>query len=303
MGHRKVSWSDLPEELLIPIVDRLENRHDILHVRSVCKEWRRCISLSLVSNKRVLSTLLPHKLKTINRPLSRGGAIFRGSDFYVAIEEVNSGKVLLRRPLSRSVVREILWDSPKLLDLSRFEVEEMGKIYSLRSDKNPNHLFDEEHKVLMLADPNDCKRELTIDDYTVVVLYDTGTIAAINLGSAQVQQVFSKASKFDDICNNKFVLISQVAINRNDESVPKQNDETEVMTMAIAYLGRMLSSVTDQTTTTERRRRDDMVHFQTSKSQTNGNEYLVTVDHADDGADDGVKHANFPPMIGLFAES
>ncbi|KAH9614787.1 hypothetical protein KSS87_022389 [Heliosperma pusillum] len=44
--------------------------------------------------------------------------------------------------------------------------------------------------------------------------------------------------------------IAQVAINRNDESVPKQNDETEVMPMAIAYLGRMLSSVTDQTTTT-----------------------------------------------------
>ncbi|XP_074308463.1 F-box protein SKIP23-like [Silene latifolia] len=230
MSHRKVPWSDLPEELLIPIVDRLENRHDILHVRAVCKEWRRCVSMSLLSNKRVLSTILPHKLRTTNPPLLKGGASFKDADFYgeeppitclilvassiflikpvfnpklppwlVTIEELNPGKVFLRRPLSRSEVGEMPRDFPKLLDLSRFEVEEMGKIYSLRSDDEPNHLFEEEHKVLLLADPNDCNSEFTIGDYTAVVLYDSGSIAAINLGTEKVQQVFLKARKFDDI--------------------------------------------------------------------------------------------------------
>ncbi|XP_074308464.1 F-box protein SKIP23-like [Silene latifolia] len=230
MSHRKVSWSNLPEELLIPIVDRLENRHDILHVRAVCKEWRRCVSLSILSNKRVLSTILPHKLKTTNPPLLKGGASLRDAGFYgqhppttslilvvstiflvkpifcdkllpwlATIEEVNPGKVYLRWPLSRSTVRKMPENFPKLLDLSRFEVEEMGKIYSLRSDEKPNHLFEEEHKVLLLADPNDCKSELTIGDYTAVVLYDSGSIAAINLGTEKVQQVFLKARKFDDI--------------------------------------------------------------------------------------------------------
>ncbi|XP_074299791.1 F-box protein SKIP23-like [Silene latifolia] len=228
--RRNVSWADMPEELLIPIVDRLENRHDILHFRSVCKEWRRCVSLSLLSNKRVLSTLLPHKLRTTNPPLLKEGASFKYADLYgekprttslilvtssiflvkpifnpklspwlVTIEEVNPGKVFLRKPLSRSVVKERLWDFPKLLDLSRFEVEEMGKIYSLRSDDEPNYLFEEEHKVVLLANPNDCKRELTIDDYTAFVLYNAGSIAAINLGTEKVQQVFLKARKFDDI--------------------------------------------------------------------------------------------------------
>ncbi|KAH9611926.1 hypothetical protein KSS87_014544 [Heliosperma pusillum] len=230
MSHRRSPWSDLPEELLIPIVDRLENRQDILHARAVCKEWRRCVSTSLLSNKRILSTLLPHKLKTTNPPLLKGGASVRKAGFYgedppltslvlvassiflikpifnpnlppwlVTIEEVNPGKVFLRRPLSRSFVGEMPSDFPKLLDICRFEVEEMGKIYSLRSDEKPNHLFEEGHKVLMLVNCNDCNREVTIDDYTTVVLYDTGFIAAINLGNEKVQQVFLKARKFDDI--------------------------------------------------------------------------------------------------------
>ncbi|KAH9607391.1 hypothetical protein KSS87_013365, partial [Heliosperma pusillum] len=183
--------------------------------------------------------------KTTNPPLLKGGASFRDADFYgedppitslvlvassiflikptcsdkllpwlVTIEEVNPGKVFLRRPLSRSVVGEMPLEFPKLLDLSLFEVEEMGKIYSLRSDEEPNHLFEEEHKVVLWVDPDDCKRELTIDDHIAFVLYDTGSIAAINLRNEKVQQVFLKARKFDDIVlfNGKVYAIDRYGL-------------------------------------------------------------------------------------------
>ncbi|KAK9748573.1 hypothetical protein RND81_02G067700 [Saponaria officinalis] len=226
--RREVSWSNLPEELLYPIAHRLETRLDILHFRAVCKEWRNSVSLTLLSNKNILSTVLPHKLATTNPPLLRGGASTRMEEFQeyvndnpviliassiflikpkfnpklppwlITVEEMNSGKFVVRKPLSRSPVGKMPENFPKMLDLSDFEVEEMGRVYSLRYDVEPYHLFEEHHKVLLLGD-FDCKIRVSIEDYTAVVLYDSGVLAAINLKNEVVKEAFFKGRKFDDI--------------------------------------------------------------------------------------------------------
>ncbi|KAK9747822.1 hypothetical protein RND81_02G016400 [Saponaria officinalis] len=229
MSQRKVSWSNLPEELLSPIAHRLESRLDILHFRAVCKEWRNSVSLSLLSNKNILSTVLPHKLTTTNPPLLRRGAYRRREEFpenlindslilsassiflikptfnnaelspwLITVEEMNSGKFVVRKPLSRSTVRKMPEYFPKMLDLSDFDVEEMGRVYSLRYDVEPYLLFEEQHKVLLLGD-FDCKIRVSIDDYTAVVLYDSGVLAAINLKNAVEKEADLNRRKFDDI--------------------------------------------------------------------------------------------------------
>ncbi|KAK9747820.1 hypothetical protein RND81_02G016200 [Saponaria officinalis] len=226
---RKVSWSNLPEELLYPIAHRLENRLDILHFRAVCKEWRNSVSLSVLSDKNILSTVLPHKLATTNPPLLRGGASTRMEEFQeylvdnsvilvassiflikpkfnnaelppwlITVEEMNSGKFVVRKPLSRSAVGKMPENFPTMLDLSRFDVVEMGRFYSLRYDVKPYHLFEEQHKVLLLGD-FDRKSRVSIDDYTAVVLYDSGLLAAINLKTEVVKEACFKGRKFDDI--------------------------------------------------------------------------------------------------------
>ncbi|KAK9747821.1 hypothetical protein RND81_02G016300 [Saponaria officinalis] len=227
--RRKVSWSNLPEELLSPIAHRLETRLDILHFRAVCKEWRNSVSLSLLSTKNILSTVLPHKLTTTNPPLLRRGAYrimeefqdnFIGnslilsassiflikptfnnaelSPWLITVEEMNSGKFVVRKPLSRSAAGKMPENFPKMLDLSRFDVEEMGRVYSLRYDVKLYPLFEEQHKVLLLGD-FDRKIRVSIDDYTAVVLYDSGVLAAINLKNEVVKEASFKGRKFDDI--------------------------------------------------------------------------------------------------------
>ncbi|KAK9747823.1 hypothetical protein RND81_02G016500 [Saponaria officinalis] len=227
--RRKISWSNLPEELLSLIAHRLETRLDILHFRAVCKEWRNSVSLSLLSNNNILSTVLPHKLTTSNPPLLRRGAYRRMEEFpenliddslilsassiflikptfnnselppwLITVEEMNSGKFVVRKPLSRSAVRKMPEYFPKMLDLSDFDVEEMGRVYSLRYDVKPYHLFEVQHKVLLLGD-FDRKIRVSIDDYTAVVLYDSGVLAAINLKNKVEKEAYLNGRKFDDI--------------------------------------------------------------------------------------------------------
>ncbi|XP_057251264.1 putative F-box protein At1g65770 [Beta vulgaris subsp. vulgaris] len=240
MSRRKICWSEIPSELLSDIAGRLVTRSDILHFRSVCNSWRNSAPFSLLNGKNtILSPILPHEFEITLLPhkfkfppiyfedrrislvassvfLLKSVANPKLQPWLFTVEEFNPGKLYLRKPLCRSVYNPLLKNFPHNLDLSRFRVSEVCKMYNLSfapESDNVEHMKNRRSykfsKVILYVDDGKCESNCNprIDDCALIMLYDDGSdgaLAKIKLENGVMSSLCSQnVKKFDDIVKFK----------------------------------------------------------------------------------------------------
>uniref|UniRef100_A0A803MFS9 KIB1-4 beta-propeller domain-containing protein n=1 Tax=Chenopodium quinoa TaxID=63459 RepID=A0A803MFS9_CHEQI len=241
MSRQKACWTDTPPEILSDIANRLETRSEFCRFRAVCKTWQGEAPLSRFDGKdNILSQILPFHFspsflaREFKHPplyLADEHLVLVASSvclvqsienpdnppFLFAVEEFIPGKLNLRTPLSRHNYTTLPENFPQTLDLSRFRVSEISRLYTLtavpeHSDlniRNRNSLtFD---KVILFAGSNNNERENNtnppeIKDYSLMMLYNDGytygTLARVRLSDGVMSPLHGHGfKKFDDVVN------------------------------------------------------------------------------------------------------
>ncbi|KAA3465492.1 F-box protein SKIP23-like [Gossypium australe] len=130
-------WSQLPQELLVLIAERLEARFDVVRFRSVCCSWRSYVPPKLYPFRPTyLRTLCGFSLSLSTRYTfyllrsSRGDETEAPACWLVKIGEGSHGdKMQLLNPFSDSKLESLPRNFPKVLDLTNFQVIELGHQY------------------------------------------------------------------------------------------------------------------------------------------------------------------------------
>ncbi|MBA0706479.1 hypothetical protein Golax_018585 [Gossypium laxum] len=132
-------WSQLPQELLVLIAERLEARFDVVRFRSVCCSWRSSVPPKIYPfHPTYLRTRgrLVGSLSHITRYTfyllrsSRGDETEAPACWLVKIGEGSHGvKMQLLNPFSDSKLESLPRNFPKVLDLTNFQVIELGHQY------------------------------------------------------------------------------------------------------------------------------------------------------------------------------
>ncbi|KAK5842155.1 F-box protein SKIP23-like [Gossypium arboreum] len=132
-------WSQLPQELLVLIAERLEARFDVVRFRSVCCSWRSSVPPKLYPFRptyRRTRGRLEESLSHITRYTfyllrsSRGDETKAPACWLVKIREGSRGvKMQLLNPFSDSKLESLPRNFPKVLDLTNFQVIELGHQY------------------------------------------------------------------------------------------------------------------------------------------------------------------------------
>ncbi|MBA0786763.1 hypothetical protein Gotri_027085 [Gossypium trilobum] len=132
-------WSQLPQELLVLIAERLEARFDVVRFRSVCCSWRSSVPPKIYPfHPTYLRTRgrLVGSLSHITRYTfyllrsSRGDETEAPACWLVKIGEGSHGvKMQLWNPFSDSKLESLPRNFPKVLDLTNFQVIELGHQY------------------------------------------------------------------------------------------------------------------------------------------------------------------------------
>ncbi|XVF76374.1 hypothetical protein PTKIN_Ptkin13bG0261400 [Pterospermum kingtungense] len=127
-------WSQLPPELLTQIAKCLDTRFDVLRFRSVCSSWRYSFPPKLYP----LPTKLPLETIFSFRYGPEVGDIMIDTMFLVRCpataacrvvnvrEYTHCAKTRLLRPLLDYEARRLVYKIPKVLDLTNFQVIELG---------------------------------------------------------------------------------------------------------------------------------------------------------------------------------
>lgn len=186
-----------------------------MQFRAVCRTWRSSVPLSVLSSRNFLSPFLPYKGMSHSSVLVTNSVFVLRSavnhklqqPWLISIEELNPGKLYVRAPLSRVVIKDLPIGFLRSLDLSDFQ--ELGRFYTLRRVDRPQEMFSEkrlyeyDNKVLLFVNPN-CGTCPTIDDCTVIELYDhVDYLSITRLNNGEKRQVCFKGREFDDLVNFK----------------------------------------------------------------------------------------------------
>uniref|UniRef100_A0A803MFS8 KIB1-4 beta-propeller domain-containing protein n=1 Tax=Chenopodium quinoa TaxID=63459 RepID=A0A803MFS8_CHEQI len=240
MSRQETSWSDTPADILSVITNRLETRLEFCSFRAVCKTWQGAAPLSRFAEKdNILSQILPHHFSItvlhqeyqhppqnlVDEPLVLvSNSVFlvesianpNNPPFLFATEEFYPGKLNLRKPLGRYNYGTLPKNFPQNLDLSRFHLSEISRLYTLTKEPDPldyltrknrnSRMFD---KVIMFASTTESKHNNNtstpeIRDYSLMMLYNnggrSGLLAKISLGDGLMSPLHGHGDmKFDDI--------------------------------------------------------------------------------------------------------
>lgn len=175
--------------------------------------------MSVLSSRSILSPLFPYKGTTHSSVLVASSVFLVRSSvnhklhpWLFTVEELNTGKLYVRAPLSRVVVvtKGLFFRFQCTLNLSDFHILEMGRFYTFRRVDKPQEMFSEkrlseyDNKVVLFVNPN-CETETsptTIDDCTVIELYDqVDYLSTTRLKNGEKEQVNFRSRELDDIVN------------------------------------------------------------------------------------------------------
>ncbi|XVF76373.1 hypothetical protein PTKIN_Ptkin13bG0261300 [Pterospermum kingtungense] len=142
-------WSQLPPELLALIAKSLDTRFDVLRFRSVCSLWRSSFPQKLYP----LPTKLPLAIPDSFRYRPEVGDIMIDTIFLVRCpataacrvvnvrEYTHCAKTQLLKPLLDYKVRPLVVKIPKVLDLTNFQVIELGHQFVVLSPNGSEGLY------------------------------------------------------------------------------------------------------------------------------------------------------------------
>ena len=205
------NWSQLPPELLGEISHRLGSQTHFLRFRSVCSWWRS----SVLPRHRNLPSRFPflpndgisdttwgfHLSKRTIYLLAPPPISDPGEPWLVKVEDCVPGRSLrLLNPLSRFQIKPLPDLFPKVLDLSRFRVHELGQEYVLHymhsrplrnSLSNPSNLYME--KVVFKFLDSDT------EDYILLTIHVSGKLAVYRFGDKTWTIIHDMPAPYDDV--------------------------------------------------------------------------------------------------------
>nr|GMC78347.1 F-box protein SKIP23-like [Ipomoea batatas] len=132
-------WSQLPRELLDLIARHLSSDTDFLRFRSVCSSWRFSVPdkphnsypsrFPVIPNDGISDTSWGFKLSRRTIYLLRSSP---SNAWILKLDSEIPHRFRLFHPLSRSHLKPLPLTFPKLLDISRYRIHELGQEYTLQ---------------------------------------------------------------------------------------------------------------------------------------------------------------------------
>ncbi|KAF8405485.1 hypothetical protein HHK36_010392 [Tetracentron sinense] len=201
-------WSQLPKDLLELIAKRLTADFDIIRFRSVCASWRSSVSLSyeprqfpIIPNDGISETSWGFYLS--KRTIFRIGLPENRSEgWLIKVEEDVPEKMHLLNPLSKALIKPLPTSFPKVLNLSNFQISELGREYVLQDIKyrpfvnclrDGGSLYGE--KVAISTSP---ASGLDVD-YVIMTIHVSGKLAVFKSGDTKWTIMKDLPSLFDDV--------------------------------------------------------------------------------------------------------
>ncbi|KAK9286207.1 hypothetical protein L1049_014591 [Liquidambar formosana] len=216
-------WSQLPKELLDVIAQRLQTPFDILRFRSVCSTWRSAVRpkprrlpnrFPILPNDGISNTTWGFFLS--KRTIFRLGFLENSREnptttppsdpngWLIKIEEANPDRMHLLNPLSRCEFKPLPTNFPRVLDLLKFSVSELGQEYVLQymnyrpsatSMGDAANLYME--KVVFC--PEFCPRSGSIDGYVLLTIHVSGKLTMFKSGEKKWTVIDDMPSPYDDV--------------------------------------------------------------------------------------------------------
>ncbi|OMO91934.1 hypothetical protein COLO4_18003 [Corchorus olitorius] len=221
-------WAQLPPELLTLIAKRLEIRSDVLRFRSICTSWR------FISQPKIYPIPRNLPLKAEGRCEYDLDNIVRNTFFLVRLPGTGTHKnrtdpgrcwllkikdgstdgvgVRLLRPFSHTELKSLPENFPKVLDLTKFQVIELGHeffgLYKIYVDHPIEPQYREYTRKVALMWPNSSNS----DDFIILALFRffVEYLAFMRSGEKQWTLIRNVRDVQDFTCfNNKFYAIEQ----------------------------------------------------------------------------------------------
>ncbi|XVF45603.1 hypothetical protein PTKIN_Ptkin02bG0219600 [Pterospermum kingtungense] len=141
-------WSQLPQELVTLIAKHLETRFDVLRFRSVCSSWRSFFPPKVYPLPKCLPTNTTDRYKCFEEHITIDTLYLvrlPGPDHAAAAcwvvnirEYAHHVKMGLVKPLSDDELKPLPLKFPKVLDLTNFQVIELGHRFAARYNVDLN---------------------------------------------------------------------------------------------------------------------------------------------------------------------
>ncbi|KAF3434795.1 hypothetical protein FNV43_RR21881 [Rhamnella rubrinervis] len=205
-------WSQLPNELLQEIANRLESPFYLLRFRSVCSSWRFAVT-PRPSRLTSRFPFLPNdgiSENTWGFHLSKHGIYLVSSSetgtetssdlWLIKIEENEPGRMHLLNPLSRSQITPLPEDFPKVFDFSNCRVRELGQAYvlhyvqfrpSVNALNDAGHLYMEKVVFMSLGSNG--------DDFALLTIHVSGKLVMFKSGDKRWTVIHDMPSLYDDV--------------------------------------------------------------------------------------------------------
>ncbi|XVF59866.1 hypothetical protein PTKIN_Ptkin07bG0310100 [Pterospermum kingtungense] len=229
----RVSWSDLPEEILTKIGECLGTRFNVTRFRSVCGRWR----YSLPTKPRLQFPLplpFPHSEPT---PEDLYSSLVRTTVYilnqyptpspipmpwFLKLEETQEGKFRIINPISNSPIKDLATTFPKVFNSLHYSTLEVSRGFICRDTKKPTAvmrhsrriglpIFVTTHvrKAVMLPESDSMGNH--IDDFMVLTLCPDGGLLLWRNGDDRWKQINEDESHYDDIAvyRGRFVAIDR----------------------------------------------------------------------------------------------
>ncbi|XP_054785710.1 F-box protein SKIP23 isoform X2 [Prosopis cineraria] len=207
-------WSQLPEELIQLIAERLRFTFYLLRFRSVCSSWRFSVSIlphPLPSNFPVFSNvgtsdygafcLSKRDLFLLYPPPSLSPSNSDPHPWLIKMEHVR-GHMALRDPLSRYPIKPLPTDFPMLLDVYHLPIIQLGREYVLNDvdvDLGPSNSVEDasslylEKVVFMWLNSKS-------QEFALLTIHVSGKLALFRSGDKEWTIIPDMPTPYDDVC-------------------------------------------------------------------------------------------------------
>lgn len=233
-------WTLLPQELVHLISKHLETPTDLMRFRSVCSSWRvsatpkrsrlpggyRNLADNAISDsafgfylsKRTIFLITPPESQTETNPIA----------WLVKVEEDIPDRKRLLNPLTRNYIDSLPEGFPRILDVSRFRLQELGQEFVLHyvncRFRDLGSVYMEKVVVMSLDDDNG-------NDFMLLTIHVSGKLAVFKSENRAWTIIHDMPSPFDDVIlfkghfyavdnNGRTVIVDSSSIDLNVTANP-----------------------------------------------------------------------------------